>query len=84
MFKIEWNKLTITSSFLDKETNKEIEFKSIYKIADGIQEETITEWLGNQNPDFLNKNIKDYLIPNGIVSESGNKKLIADMLNQLA
>jgi hypothetical protein len=40
--------------------------------------------LDNQNPDFLNKNIKEYLLPAGIVTDSWNKKLIGDMLSQMA
>lgn len=76
--------VTVTSTFTDKETGDVKEFNNKYKVAIGVSKETITEWLDNQNPDFLNKNIKDYLLPNAIVTESGNKKLIGDMLNQMA
>lgn len=76
--------VTVKSTFVDKETNETKEFNSKYKLADWVEEATITERLNNQNPDFLNKNIKDYLIPAWIVTESGNKKLIADMLGQMA
>lgn len=75
--------VTVKSTFADKETGEQREFNSKYKVANWIQEATITEWLDNQNPDFLNKNIRDYLVPQGIVTESGSKKLIGDMLAQM-
>lgn len=76
--------ITVKSTFTDKESGEEKEFNNKYKVANGVRKETITEWLDNQNPDFLNKNIKDYLIPAWLVTESGNKKLIGEMLKQVA
>ena len=88
MYKITTNNevtfVTITSTFTDKETNTVKEFNNKYKVAQGVNPVTIKERLDNQNPDFLNKNIKEYLLPAGIVTDSGNKKLIGDMLSQMA
>lgn len=75
--------VTIKSTFIDKEDWTTKEFNNKYKVANWVKKETITEWLDNQNPDFLNKNVKDYLVPQGIVTESGNKKLLAEMLEQM-
>lgn len=75
--------ITIKSTFTDKESGDVKEFNNKYKVAAWIKRETIQEWLDNQNPDFLNKNVKDYLVPQGIVTESGSKKLISDMLSQM-
>jgi hypothetical protein len=74
MYKITTNNdvtfVTVTSTFTDKETNQVKEFNNKYKVAQGVSEETIKERLDNQNPDFLNKNIKEYLLPAGIVTDS--------------
>lgn len=75
--------LKVTSSFIDKETGETKQFTSSYKINSWVKEETLKEWLDNQNPDYLNKNIKDYLVTQGIAIETGSKKLINEMLNQM-
>lgn len=75
--------ISVKSIFKDKETGEEKEFFSKYKIANGVETATIEAWLDGQNPDFINKNIKEQLLPQGIVTDAGNKKLLADMLSQM-
>ena len=69
--------LTVTTNYQDKTYNNK------YRAVEWVQEDTLRAWLNNQNPEFLNKNVRDYLLTNGIVVESGSKKLLADLMAQV-
>jgi len=75
--------ISVKSVFKDKETGEEKEFFSKYKISNGIETDTMIAWLDGQNPDFLNRNIKEQLLPQGLVRDASNKKLLGDMLSQM-
>lgn len=83
-YKLENRFLSVKSSFNDKETGELIEYTSKYKLADGVKEDTLTELLDQWNPQFMNKNIQDNLLPQGIVIETGTKKLIGELMAQMA
>lgn len=72
----------VYQNFQDKKTKENISTTYTYQLAPGVNPDTFTARADQQNQDFLNMNIKEFLIPAGILKDTGNKALIEEMMKQ--